>query len=373
MINAASNTQTPKSSVNLPNTGDFSGQIKRPSGIIVITILLGLLLIAIIVGATWGSVSISPKSLVQMTSNRLGLWHFARTWRIQDEVIFFDLRLPRVIAAGLVGLALSSAGAMFQGLLRNPLAEPYLVGTSGGASLGAVVGILFFGSTHLIGFGLVPATAFCGALLAMALVYQLAKVGGRTPTTNLLLGGFAISTVLGYIVSFLLVINDRLQLQLPRLYSWLLGGITVNSWTQLYLVAPLILAAFASSLLIARSLNAFSLGEEHAARIGTEVERDKLIIIVIGSVLTASAVAISGLVGFVGLLIPHVIRMTCGPNYRLLLPASGLAGASFMIIADLLARSLLTPAELPVGILTAFIGGPYFLYLLRKKKREYQL
>lgn len=345
---------------------------RRPAPLVLVS-LAGILLAAIVLGATFGSVSITPSALAEMTLNRLGLAQFVVTWRPQDEVIFFDLRLPRVIAAALVGLALATAGALFQGLLRNPLADPYVIGTSGGASLGAVIGIMLSTPLTLLGFGVVPLAAFVGALGAMALVYQIARIGGRTPVVTLLLAGFAVSTMLGYSVSFLLIVNDRLQLNLPRVYAWLLGGITVSAWSQLLVIGPLIALTALASLSFGRSLNALSLGEEMAAQLGVPIEREKLLLIVAGSLLTAAAVSISGLIGFVGLIVPHIIRLGCGPDNRLLLPASGLAGAAFLVVADLLARTIITPTELPVGILTAFLGGPFFLYLLRSRRQEYRL
>ena len=345
----------------------------RPGAVLLLPGLSLVLVIVVLLGAAVGSVAITPQTLGEMTLNRLGLAHFAIHWRPQDEVIVFDLRLPRVIAAALVGLALASAGTLFQGLLQNPLADPYVLGTSGGASLGAVIGMLVATPIQLLTFGLVPLTAFAGALGAVVLVYQLARIGGRTSVVTLLLAGFVVSTILGYSVSFLLIVNDRLQLNLPRLYAWLLGGIAVTSWSQLAVVGPLILMMAVAAYGLSHSLNALSLGEDMAARLGIAVERDKRLIIVVGSLLTAAAVTMSGLIGFVGLVVPHVMRLLCGPNHRLLLPAAALAGAIFLVVADLLARTLLPPAELPVGVLTAGLGGPYFLYLLRTSRREYRL
>lgn len=346
---------------------------RRPAGLFVLSGLAGLLLLALLAGATVGSVAIDPITVAEMMLNRLGFAHFSTTWRPQDEVIFFDLRLPRVVGAGLIGLALASAGTLFQGLLRNPLADPYVIGTSGGASLGAVVGILLSKPLTILGFGMVPLSAFLGALGAMVLVYRLARVGGRTPTVTLLLAGFAVSMVLGYSVSLLLIVNDRLQLNLPRIYTWLLGGVAVSNWSQIAVVGPVILVTALAACGLGRSLNALSLGEDGAARLGISVERDKRLIIAAGSLLTAAAVSVSGLIGFVGLVVPHVVRLLCGPDHRLLLPAAALAGASFLVFADLLARVLLSPTELPIGILTAFLGGPYLLYLLRRSGQEYRL
>jgi iron complex transport system permease protein len=349
-----------------------SAAIRRPSPPLVLGALVVALGVALALGATFGSVAIEPRSLAEMALNRTGLIHVAPTWQPQDEVIVFDVRLPRVVAAALIGMALGTAGAIFQGLLRNPLADPFLLGTSGGASLGAIIGILLATPLDLLGFGVVPLASFVGALLSTGLVYRLARLGGRTPVVPLLLAGFAVSTVLNYFVSLLLILNDRLQLDAARIYAWLLGGVAVSEWSQLAVAAPTVVVAAVVATALAPSLNALALGDETAESLGVAVEREKAVAIVVGSLLTGLAVTLGGLIGFVGLVVPHVVRLATGPDHRLLLPASALAGGSFVIVADLLARSLLAPTELPVGILTAFLGGPYFLYLLRRSRREFR-
>jgi iron complex transport system permease protein len=232
--------------------------------------------------------------------------------------------------------------------------------------------MLLGGSITALGFGIVPLAAFLGALAATALVVRLASVGGRLPIVTVLLAGIAVSTLMGYTVSALLVLNDRLQLQLPRVYAWLLGGVPDAAWEPLQLVGPLALLGILAALTRARALNALSLGEVGAARLGIPVESEKRLLLALGSLLTALAVSIAGLVGFVGLIVPHLVRLVCGPDHRLLLPASALAGAAFLVLADLLARTLAAPAELPLGVVTAFLGGPFFLWLLRRSRREYQ-
>jgi iron complex transport system permease protein len=190
---------------------------------------------------------------------------------------------------------------------------------------------------------------------------------------TVLLAGFAVSSLLGYTVSLLLVLSEQLHVALPQVWGWLLGGVTAAEWPQLAVLVPLVTVALLAACGLARSLNAFSLGEEGAARVGVAVEREKRLILVLGSLLTAAAVSVSGLIGFVGLIVPHVVRLATGPDHRLLLPASALAGASFLVAADLLARTLFAPRiELPVGIVTALLGGPFFLWQLRRSRREYQ-
>jgi iron complex transport system permease protein len=341
---------------------------RRPRPVLVLATLGVGVGAALLLAAAFGSVSVPLDTVSRILLHRLGV-PGPVTWGEEQEVILLTLRLPRAVAAGCVGAALAVAGALFQGLLRNPLADPYVVGTSGGAALGAVLGMLLGAR---LGFAAVPACAFAGALLATLLVISLAGTAGRLPVVSVLLAGFVVSSLLAYVVSFLLVISERLQLQLPQVYSWLLGGVAVTGWSQVAVVGPLVCAGLLASAGLARSLNAFSLGEEGAARVGVEVEREKKRILVLGALLSGAAVSLSGLVGFVGLIIPHLVRLLCGPDHRLLLPASALAGAAFLILADLLARTLLAPAELPIGILTAFLGGPFFLWLLRRTRREYQ-
>lgn len=341
-------------------------------GLVLAVLSLGLVA-AMLFAAAFGAVALPLDALVRMSLNQLLGTRFAPTWRPQDEAIFFAIRLPRVAGAAVVGAGLSGAGVLFQGLLRNPLADPYALGVSGGAALGAAAGFLLSLSFAVLGFSPVPVLAFVGALVAMLVVYGLARVGGRAPVVNLLLAGFAVSAIMGYSVSFLLILNDRLQLNLPRVYSWLLGGVSVTQWGQLGLVAPLVGLALCGGWLLGHSLDALALGEEAAQQLGVAVERDKRLIIVLGSLLTGAAVAIGGLIGFVGLFAPHVTRLVVGPGHRRLLPAAVLLGAAFLVLADLLARALLPPTEIPVGILTAFVGGPFFLWLLRRERRQYRL
>jgi len=338
----------------------------RPRGALVLAALAASLLVAIATATAAGSVAIPLGDLAPIALAGLGVGGVDPAWRPQDAVILLDLRLPRVVAAAVAGAALACAGVLFQGLLRNPLADPYVVGTSGGAALGAALGVLVARPTSLLGAGLVPLGAFFGALAATGLVVGLARVGGRTRPVTLLLAGFAVSVMLGQAVSLLLVASDRLQVNLPRLYGWLLGGVAVNGWGQLAVVGPLAAGAAVAAGGLASSLNALSLGEEAAAHLGVDVERDAGRGVVLGALLTACAVSLSGLVGFVGLVVPHALRLLCGPDHRLLVPAVTLAGASFLVVADLIARTALPPTELPVGIVTALLGGPYFLYLLRR-------
>ena len=264
------------------------------------------------------------------------------------------------------------AGVLFQGLFRNPLADPYVIGTSGGAAFGASLGVVLFSHFSILGFGAVPTLAFLGALATMVLVFRLSRVGGRTPVVTLLLVGFAVSVILGYSVSFLIIVNERFELNTHLIYSWLLGGVWIEHWGQLGFIAAIVAAGMVASFVLARGLNGLALGEESAEHLGIAVERQKAGVIIAGSLLTAAAVSAGGLIGFVGLIVPHFLRLLFGPNHVRLIPLAALGGASFLVIADLLARIVIPPNEVPVGILTALVGGPAFLLMLRRTKKEYR-
>ena len=251
------------------------------------------------------------------------------------------------------------------------MADPYIIGTAAGAAFGATLAMLLPLSLVFYGFGLVPIAAFLGALVSVTLVYRLARFGGKAPIVSMLLAGFVMSSFLVAIIMLLLTMSDRLGMRLQQVFSFLMGGISVTYWQQIAVIAPIVLASIIVTRFFAVHLNAFSVGEEGAAYLGIDVERDKKIILGVGSLLTACAVSLGGLIGFVGLIMPHAMRLVLGPDHRLLLPASAMAGAIFLVIADLLARTLLGPAEIPVGVLTALIGAPFFIYLLRRARREY--
>jgi iron complex transport system permease protein len=341
--------------------------LKRRNSIVILLILTVTLLGCVVVAASFGAVAIPLGDVVGMLMARLPGISLVPSWSEQAEAIIFQIRLPRVITAVVVGGALAAAGAVFQGLLRNPMADPYIIGTSGGAALGATIALLLPIQVVWLGFTLVPLAAFSGALLTVLVVYNIARVGPRTPVTTLLLAGFAFSSMLAAVMSFLLVSGHTLR----RVVLWTMGGVTASSWSQLRIVVPLILVGIVAAYALANDLNAFLLGEEQAAYLGVNVERRKLVLLMLGSLLTGAAVSVSGLVGFIGLVVPHVARLIFGPDHRLLLPASTLTGGLFLVLADLMARLLLAPAEIPVGIITAMIGAPFFIYLLRRSKREY--
>jgi len=345
-------------------------RLKQNRRLLILVALGAFLLFCLLIAVSLGAVPISPLDIIKMTLNKTGLFHFTATWQSSDETILFLIRLPRVIAGSLVGAALASAGVLFQGMLRNPMADPYIIGTSAGAAFGATIAMMLPISVAFLSFGLVSIAAFFGALGAVLLVYNLAKVGGKTPIVSMLLAGFAVSAMLVAIVFLMVTLSGRTGL-LQNVYSFLMGSISVSGWNQIIIVAPLIIGAIVAARFLAFRLNALSLGEEGAAYLGIDVERDKLLVLALGSLLTAAAVSISGLIGFVGLVVPHAVRLVLGPDHRLLLPAAALSGGAFIVLADLFARTVLAPSEIPIGIITAIIGAPFFIYLLRHTRREY--
>ncbi|MFQ5945644.1 MAG: FecCD family ABC transporter permease [Anaerolineae bacterium] len=333
-------------------------------------VLLGLLLAALVQGAALGAIPIPPSRVLSIALDGIPGLSLQSGWSGAEAAIVRDVRLPRVATAATVGAALALAGVLFQGLLRNPLADPYVIGTAAGAAFGATLALLLPAASLFAGqgFTLVPLAAFLGALGAVLLVYQLSRVGPRTPIVTLLLAGFALSSILTASVAFLWLTSD---VTLRRAMFWTLGGLSSSGWGQLMVVVPLVAGAALAARYFTGDLNALLLGDEAATHVGVEVERRKLILLALGSLLTAAAVSISGLIGFVGLVIPHIARLLLGPDHRTLLPAAALVGAAFLVVVDVLARTVMAPQEIPVGILTALIGAPFFLYLLRKTRREY--
>ncbi len=276
-----------------------------------------------------------------------------------DQRIVGKLRLPRIALAGAVGFALASAGTVMQGFFRNPMADPSIIGVSSGAAVGAVAALALP--------GVVPIgprwAAFAGALATAFLVYAIATEDGRTPVATLLLAGVAVQTLLGAVVSYLLVLSGD---QLREAMYWLMGNLHASTWSDVEFALPVAVLGFAALSAFAQDLNVLLLGEEDATHLGVEVERTKRLLLALSSLVTAAAVAVAGVIGFVGLVVPHMMRLLVGPDHRILLPTSALAGASFLVTADTLARS--GPAEVPVGIVTAAIGAPFFLFLLRRRE-----
>ena len=325
------------------------------------------LLVALVAGVAIGNVPVAPADTLALLAHRLLGWPVTVTWPASAETIIIELRLPRVFMAMAVGVALSLAGATFQGLLRNPLADPYVLGTASGAALGAAIALLVPVHLALLGFGLLHLLAFVGALLAVAVVYRISRLGALNSLTAVLLTGYAVGSLLAAGLAMTMYVSGS---NLRQIFFYLLGSFSLASWPQVAVGLPIIAIGSVVILFRARSLNALLLGEDAAAHLGLDVRRERLVLLGAATLITAAAVAMSGLIGFVGLVVPHLVRLVVGPNARVLLPLSAIFGAAFLASADLLAR---IPGELPVGIVTALVGAPFFLYLLRHYRAGYQL
>ncbi len=332
-----------------------------------IVVLLVLLVVSVIFGVSLGSTTTSPSVVVKVLLSHIPVvssWFSAP--ETAADAIIYKIRLPRVILALFVGAALATAGAALQGLLRNPLAEPYTIGVASGASVGAALVIIFIGG-ELFGFALLPFAAFLGAFLTGLLVYRLALINGHMAVETLILAGVVMSSFMSAILSYMLTLAGE---NLQQVIYWLMGSLGLRGSEYFIYTLPLLLAGIFLLCFYGRDLNILTFGEETAGQLGISVERTKRIILLLAALLTGIAVSLAGTIGFVGLIIPHLVRLMLGPDHRVLLPVSALGGGIFLIWADLVARVAAAPVELPVGVVTAFLGAPFFLYLLRKRKRS---
>jgi len=326
--------------------------------------LLVLLLAALVLSLGMGAVYVPPRRVLNALLNPL-----APDVSPTDVAIVRELRLARVLLAALIGAGLAVSGTTFQGLFRNPLADPFIVGASGGASLGATLAITLGLNWRFAGFGPVPLAAFAGALLAVFVVYSVAQVGGRSSATGLLLAGAALSTLLSAAVSLLMLLNDE---TLHEVFTWIMGGLSGRSWPHLQSSGPYLLVGLVTLWLMARPLDALACGEEMARSLGLSLTVTRGAIVGAASLATAAAVAAGGIIGFVGLVAPHIARLLFGAAHHRMIPASALIGALLLLLADDLARTAIAPVELPVGIVTSLLGGTFFLYLLKTRQRELQ-
>ncbi len=324
----------------------------KKSGLAVgLVVLVG---VAVVLGVRFGSVHLSTGEVVQALLGR---------GDPRYQTIVLQLRLPRALLGVLVGGTLAMAGATFQAILRNPLAEPYILGISGGASVGAVL-VLALGLASEASWTL-PLAAFAGALLAIVLVFRVATAAGRAMDVRiLLLAGVVVGAFFSACIAFILSVSSARTVQSAVL--WIMGSLAAAGWQDVILAAVYSLPAAIALLGLARPLNLMSIGEETAQYLGTDVERVKRLSLGIAALLTAAGVAVAGVIGFVGLVVPHAVRMLVGSDHRALLPLSFLAGAAFLTFADLAARTVLAPTEVPIGVITAFVGVPFFLLLLRR-------
>jgi iron complex transport system permease protein len=330
--------------------------------------LVLLLLVAGLASLAIGSVSIPPATLLELIASGLPGIRPDTQWLADNATyttILLDLRLPHMLLMLLVGAALGGSGAAYQGLFRNPLADPYLIGVASGAGLGAVVAMSFQFPYTAAGLLAVPLSAFCLAIGTVWLVYTLARVGKVTPTTNLILAGVAVSSFASALTSLIML---RSQGELRRALAWLLGGGTLTGWQPVIASLPYILLGLGLLAAMGYRLEVLQFGDEQAQQLGIPVTRVRWLVVAGATLATAGAVAFSGIIGFVGLIIPHIFRLLGMSGYRRLLPASMLGGSILLILADILARVILAPQQLPVGIVTALLGAPFFLWVLKRAR-----
>jgi iron complex transport system permease protein len=325
------------------------------------SLAMGVLLVAVASGSLLlGTAEISVQqvlALINGTGDEGG----------HAKLILVEIRLPRILLAGLVGFALALGGVVFQALLRNPLADPFILGVSGGSAVGAILGILF-------GFGMglgVPAMSFAGALVTLFLLLAMGSRFIGMESTTILLTGVIVNAFFTAIIMFFVSVSSDAKLH--SMLFWLYGDLSQTTYSYIYVIAPALLLAFLVLYRYSTRLNLLTAGEDTAARLGVDVTRTKLVLLVVVSMMIGTVVAFSGLIGFVGLIVPHLARMAFGSDHRLLIPVAALGGGAFLVAADTAARTLIAPSELPVGVISAFLGAPFFLLLLRKKESQWSL
>lgn len=343
-----------------------AGQPARPRGrapALVCAMAAALLLLCLF-SAGVGAYGIPVGDVLSSVAHRLGLGGAALD-RVGESVLW-NVRLPRLVLALLVGASLGCAGALMQGVFGNPLAEPGVIGISAGAAVGAVGAIAL--GLNFLGTWTVTACAFVAGLVTVLIVYTLSRSGGRTEVVTLILTGIAVNAFAGALIGLFIFFADNAQL--TQITFWQLGSLAQATWPKVLAVLPCALAGLAVAPLYARKLDLLALGERPARHLGVDVERLRLVLVLVVALLTAAAVAVAGIISFVGLLVPHLLRMAAGPGHRFLVPGSALGGALVLVAADLAARTAAQPAELPLGVLTALFGSPFFFFLLRRTRRK---
>ncbi|MBQ4899445.1 iron ABC transporter permease [Paenibacillus sp. Marseille-P2973] len=329
---------------------------------------LGLLIFSLLICIGFGSVHLPAGEIARILLHQLpglGRW-IQPDWSVASEQIVMQVRLPRVLLGLLVGASLAVAGSAFQGVLRNPLADPFTLGVSSGSAVGAAVLIFFGWQFSLLGIFTLPVVAFLTGAATLWIVMWLARENGKIPIESLILSGVVMQSFLGAVVSFLTAMSKR---TVNEILYWTMGSLSLRGWSYTAILLPYLLLGGLYLWSRSRSLNLLALGERQAAHSGLNVESTKLAVLLVATLMTAAAVSVSGVIGFVGLVVPHMIRLVTGPDYRLIIPLSALGGGIFMMWSDLAARSLLAPTEIPLGVITAFIGAPFFAYLLYRKKK----
>jgi len=326
-----------------------------------------LLAVSIVVSLSIGSAGISIRDVWGILLHQLPWFADQPVPYTPAEIaIVTQVRLSRILLAVLVGACLALAGTGFQGVLRNPLADPYTLGVSSGSSVGASF-IILFGLQSALGMWTIPLVAFVTGTVTLLGVFWLSRNKGIIHIETLILSGVIIQSFLGAFVSFMVSMSEGV---VNQILFWLMGSLAMRSWDHVYMLIPFLAVGFPLLLAYGQSLNLFVLGERHAAHLGIHVERTKLIVLISSTLLTAAAVSVSGVIGFVGLVVPHLIRLLVGPDYRLITPLSAIGGGIFILWADTLARMALSPKEIPLGVVTALLGAPFFAYLLHRRKQK---
>jgi iron complex transport system permease protein len=330
--------------------------------------LLNLLLIivALVLSIAIGAVYIPPAKIMLIIVEAVTFQFDPEMLSDTMTTIVLQLRLPHTILIAMAGAALAASGAGYQGLFQNPLADPYLIGVASGAGLGAILAMSLNWPTNLFGFFSIPVAAFVGASVTVILVYRLARFGNVLSITNLILAGVAVGSFASALTSLIMLRSDG---EVRRAIAWLLGGSTLSGWPPVIASLPFIIVSLSILIAAGYTLNVLQFGDEQAQQLGLPVERVKILIILTASLATATAVSFTGVIGFIGLIVPHMVRILWGPDYRKLIPLSILSGATTLLIADLLARTLLAPQEIPIGIITALAGAPFFLWILWRSQR----
>jgi cobalamin transport system permease protein len=320
---------------------------------------------ALLVGLAVGPIGIGAGSILESALSYVPLLHVHSPLDAVQHAVVWQLRAPRVVLAALVGGMLAVAGASYQGVFRNPLCDPYLLGVAGGAGLGATLAIVYESASTGTGW-LVPLAAFVGAVAAVAVTYLLGRSAGAARTTGaLVLAGVTMATFTAAVQTF---VQQRHTDQLQNVYSWLLGGFATSTWRDVLVASPYVVASSLLLVLHRRVLDVLSLGDDEAASLGVNVARTRLVVVAVATLGTAAAVAVSGLIAFVGIIVPHTIRLLVSTSYRAVVPLSLVVGAGFLVLTDVLARTVLSPAELPIGVVTAFFGAPFFAVVLRTSR-----
>ena len=324
-------------------------------------------LVAALAGVALGPVDLPIGGVTMSALDRLPFIDAPSGLSARDTAIVWELRVPRVVLGGLVGAMLATAGAGYQGVFRNPLADPYLLGVAAGAGVGATL-VFAYGAGGGWIIDPLPLAAFTGALAGVAATYLLSRsVGGQRDTVSLILAGVAVTAFFTAVQTF---VQQREADSLRRVYAWLLGRLATTGWSEVRLILPYVAVAVAVLLVHRRLLDVLSVGDREAVALGVSASRVRLVVVIAASLGTAAAVAVSGLIGFVGIIVPHTVRLLTGGGYRAILPLSLLFGAAFLILADLLSRTVLSPAEVPIGVVTAFLGAPFFAWILRHRRLQ---